>query len=314
MCTLDKEGRPWVSILAGEEGQIGYIYYPARNTLEVEATSWEGDAFFGYFDGAEDGQRSPLCASVGIGVSMRTRNKFAGRIEEAQLQGKSLKLTLKATQAISNCPKYITIRDLHPHPNTSCAIRRRNAHMTAEERLPDDMIQFILNANSSILGTVYEAPEEDALPSDGRTTVLPDYSGERIMTSLGNIEVAFLQLLPSYLSTPPTFFTSPDERRTYMATRLELCMPLQNLLTEIYFMGTLPRDAFPAQQARGVSPQPSPYNSPLRYLAEVPIRIFSRHAQTTASLTRVQLHTPTIATSNGKLPQTYTLSQARLPL
>ncbi|KAF4617243.1 hypothetical protein D9613_006391 [Agrocybe pediades] len=132
--------------------------------------------------------------------------------------------------------------------------------MTAEERLPDDVIQFILNANSSILGTVYEAPEEDTLvhssrlganhrgekpdflrikPSDGRTTVLPDYSGERIMTSLGNIEVAFLQLLPSYLSTPATFFTSPDERRTYMATRLELCMPLQNLLTEIYFMGTL---------------------------------------------------------------------------
>ncbi|KAF4617813.1 hypothetical protein D9613_006397 [Agrocybe pediades] len=109
MCTLDKEGRPWVSILAGEEGRIGYIHYPARDTLHVGATLWEGDAFIGYFEDAEDGQRSPLLPSVGIEVSMRTKNKFAGRIEEAQLQGKSLKLTLEATQAISNCPEYIII-------------------------------------------------------------------------------------------------------------------------------------------------------------------------------------------------------------
>ncbi|KAF9554604.1 hypothetical protein CPC08DRAFT_766583 [Agrocybe pediades] len=320
MCILDNEGRPWVSVLAREDGQIGYIHYPARNTLQVEATLWDGDPFVGYFEDTEDGQRSPLFASVGIEVSTRTRNKFAGRIEEAQLQGKSLKLTLKAAQAIGNCPKYITIRDLHPHSNTACAIRRRNVHMGAEERLPDDVIQFILSANSSILGTVYEAPKEDASvhpshlganhrggkpgflrvkPSDGRTIVLPDYSGDRIMTSLGNIEVTPLAALTIISFDTGDILYITGRAKNIHGDEARAIMPLQNLLTEIYVTGyTFVRDAFPARQAPGVPPQPSPYDPPLRYLAEeeVPARIFARESQSTAKLIGITLHTPTIAT------------------
>ncbi|KAF9544750.1 hypothetical protein CPC08DRAFT_738616 [Agrocybe pediades] len=271
MCTLDKEGRPWVSILAGEEGRIGYIHYPARDRLQVEATLWEGDA-------SSDGQRSPLFASSGIEISTRARNKFAGRIEEAQLQGKSLKLTLKATQAISISGP---IRELEFHINTACAIRRRNVHMTAEERLPDDVIQFILNANSNILGTVYEAPEEDAsvhpshLGANHRggkprflRVVLLDYSGTDPLATLTIISFNTGDIL--YI-TGRAKNIHGDEARAIM--------PLQNLLTEIYVMG----HTF----APGVSPQPSPHNPPLRCLAEkVPTRVFSRETQTTATLTR----------------------------
>ncbi|KAF9544897.1 hypothetical protein CPC08DRAFT_745300 [Agrocybe pediades] len=258
MCTLDKEGRPWVSILAGEEGRIGYIHYPARDRLQVGATLWEGDAFIGYFEGAEDGQRSPLFASVGIEVSTRMRN--------------------------NNCPKYITIRDLHPHPHTSYAIRRCNARMVAEERHPDDLMQFILNANSSILNTVYEAPEEDAsvhpshLGANHRggkprflRVVLPDYSGDRIMTSLGNIEVTPLAALTIISFDTGDILYITGRAKNIHGDEARAIIPFQNLLTEIYVMGyTFIRDAFPARQAPGVSPQPSPHDPPLRYLAKEP--------------------------------------------
>lgn len=71
--------------------------------------------------------------------------------------------------------------------------------MTREDRLPDEMIKFILHSDTVFFGTSYEALEWDktrypshvgmnarsgrpglarVMPSDGRTVVLPDYSGE----------------------------------------------------------------------------------------------------------------------------------------
>ena len=70
--------------------------------------------------------------------------------------------------------------------------------MSPEDRLPDDMIELILNSDTVFLGTSYDAAESDkdrypshvgmnvrsgrpglvrVRPSDGRTLVLPDYSG-----------------------------------------------------------------------------------------------------------------------------------------
>ena len=84
------------------------------------------------------------------------------------------------------------------HPNTSPKIIHRRIDMTPEERLPLEMIEFILRADTVFLGTTYEANEDDkelypshvgmnarggrpgfvrVRPSDGRTLVLPDYSG-----------------------------------------------------------------------------------------------------------------------------------------
>ncbi|KAF9543061.1 hypothetical protein CPC08DRAFT_770306 [Agrocybe pediades] len=254
MCTLDKEGRSWVSILAGEEGRIGYIHYPARDTLHVGVTLWEGDAFIGYFEDAEDGQRSPPFASVGIEVSTRTRNKFAGRIEEAQLQGKSLKLTLKTRRAISLTPT------LH-------ALCGDATHIWQLKNCFQMTLYNILNAISSILGTVYEAPEEDASvhpshlganhrggkhgflrvkPSDGRTIVLPDYSGDRIMTSLGNIEVTPLAALTIISFDTGDILYITGRAKNIHGDEARATIPLQNLLTEIYFTGyTFVHDAFP---------------------------------------------------------------------
>lgn len=100
MCILDEENRPWVSILSGRDGQTGYIHYPEHNTLEVEAILWKGDPFIDYFKTSNLSNTPPLFAAVGIEVSTRTRNKFAGQIVEVDLEEGLLKLKLKATQAI----------------------------------------------------------------------------------------------------------------------------------------------------------------------------------------------------------------------
>lgn len=70
--------------------------------------------------------------------------------------------------------------------------------MPDEDRLPEEAISLILKSDTVFFGTTYEARKEDAvkfpshvgmnqrggragfirvLPSDGRTVILPDYSG-----------------------------------------------------------------------------------------------------------------------------------------
>lgn len=71
-------------------------------------------------------------------------------------------------------------------------------HLEEGDRLPDDVISFILEADTIFIGTSYEAKPQHAhkfpshlganqrggrpgfvrvLPSDGKTLILPDYSG-----------------------------------------------------------------------------------------------------------------------------------------
>lgn len=74
----------------------------------------------------------------------------------------------------------------------------RKLQLLPEDRLPDEIVAFIQSADTTFLGTYYNAPTkyEDKYPShvgmnqrggrpgfvrvrpsDGRTVVLPDYSG-----------------------------------------------------------------------------------------------------------------------------------------
>ena len=43
MTTLDAEGRPWASIVAGPTGDIGFVNSPDPRTLVINARLWDGD-------------------------------------------------------------------------------------------------------------------------------------------------------------------------------------------------------------------------------------------------------------------------------
>lgn len=101
-----------------------------------------------------------------------------------------------------NCPKYINVRDFDPHPNTSPQTVYRKQEISARglDRLPQEVIDFILRSDTVFLGTVYTTDPTQrgkkiyshvgmnarsgrpgfmrVLPSDGRTVIIPDYSGE----------------------------------------------------------------------------------------------------------------------------------------
>lgn len=92
--TLDGEGRPWGSILSNM-GQLGFIASPKETVLIVDAVLNEGDPIA---DNIMHGAK--LVAGLGIELTTRRRNKFAGHIHAADSAEKALKLTLDVDEAI----------------------------------------------------------------------------------------------------------------------------------------------------------------------------------------------------------------------
>lgn len=95
--------------------------------------------------------------------------------------------------------------------------------------------------------------------------VVPDYSGNRLMTSLGNIAVTPLAGLafPDFASGDVLYLTG--EAETLFDDEAEAIMPRMRRVTCVKVTGAVfIKGALPFRQD-GVDP--SPYNLPVRYLA-----------------------------------------------
>jgi len=80
ICILDREQRPWGSILVGRDGKQGYIHHPKYDTLVIQAKLWEKDPFSRILDTWDEKSGTNLLAGIGVELSTRRRNKFAGKI------------------------------------------------------------------------------------------------------------------------------------------------------------------------------------------------------------------------------------------
>ncbi|KAG6856309.1 hypothetical protein H0H87_005588 [Tephrocybe sp. NHM501043] len=196
--TLDTSGRPWGSVLAGREGKPGFVRNSRYNTLSIDAKLWVGEPLLENLRRYKEDE-SMLTAGIGVEYSTRRRNKLAGKVINLEKAGDNIHLDLMVEEALGNCPKYITIRDLVPSPNTSPTIVHQKLTLEPNDRLPEDVISFILDSDTVFLGTTYTASADEesrypshlgmnqrggrkgfirVFPSDARTVVLPDFSGK----------------------------------------------------------------------------------------------------------------------------------------
>lgn len=96
--TLDKLGRPWGSILASGDGEIGWIKSgpPGKSELEMKPKLWNGDPLWEnvdpFVEDESDG-KGVLFAGIGVEVSTRRRNKMAGKIRAFE-RGENGQVTL----------------------------------------------------------------------------------------------------------------------------------------------------------------------------------------------------------------------------
>ncbi|KAF8990474.1 hypothetical protein BDQ17DRAFT_1333457 [Cyathus striatus] len=325
--TVDSSGRPWGSILVGKEARLeGWIQATYR-TISINAHVWNGDPIL---TNLKEG-RERLVAGIGIQLSTRRRNKFAGKITSFQIDSKSddqtkiakekeegkktdIRIDLTVNQALGNCPKYITIRELDVYEDIAKArIVYDFPNLHSDTSLPDEIISFIHASDTVFLGSTYSASPADAelypshvgmnhrggrpgfVRASGRNVYIPDYSGNRFMTTLGNIETTPLASLTIIdYSTGDVLYLTGDATNHFGKSAREI-MPLQNALTCISVTGyVFVKDAFPFRQKAQI--EPSPYSPPIRYLASETSKTLFSDGKSTALLRRIELHSDSIAT------------------
>lgn len=284
--TLDQQGRPWASILFSHDGMPGFISSPTNALLTVKARLWPGDPIIQNLSQFHD--RKLLFSGIGLEVSTRRRNKFSGYISNVSLRGLDVDLTSVITQALGLCPKYINIRSIMPFHRTSPRLIYERFDLEDRERLPDDVIAFIHAADTAFLSTSYVAAQEDentylsrvgvnhrggrpgfvrVRPSDGKTLVLPNYAGNRMMNSLGDIHITPVAgiVFPSF-STGSILYLTGKAENLYGASARAI-MPNMNIVSTICVTGfSFVENAIPLRET-GPSER-SPYSPPVCYLAE----------------------------------------------
>ncbi|KAL5343904.1 hypothetical protein BJX70DRAFT_352033 [Aspergillus crustosus] len=298
---IDEEGRPWASIAAGKTGEIGFVEGPDLKTLVFKGRAWVGDPILGVFDRSKkrDGQEKwNLTAGLGIEFSTRRRNKFAGAFRSVRVDksinkdGLEYVAEVEVNEAVGNCPKYINVRQLDPYPHTNPRIAYQVPQMHATDQLPPDVLSIINKADTVFIATVSSPtiatstspafPAHAGMnargglpgfirvrPSDSRTIILPDYSGNRFMSSLGNIESSGLAGFTIVdFETGDILYLTGTAKNLIGAPALEL-MSRHASLTVLETTGySLIRDALPVRQRIKTTVARSPYSPKVKYLNE----------------------------------------------
>lgn len=106
--TIDEDGRPWASVVAGLTGETGFVKCPDPQTLTISVGIWEGDPFLNtvkaWINPRHRLVAAPerfLIAGLGIDFATRRRNKFAGLIRSVSSTTESeYHFNLQVTEAL----------------------------------------------------------------------------------------------------------------------------------------------------------------------------------------------------------------------
>lgn len=184
----DAQGRPWASVLVGEPG---FVQAPDAQHLHIAALPLPGDPMA---DGLQPGAEIGL---LGIEPATRRRNRANGQVTALEAGGFGVAIT----QSVGNCPQYIQRRE----PVTPPADAPAAAPAQALATLDDDALALIARADTLFIAT--RAPATADRPAGGadvshrggpagfvkiedvHTLLLPDYSGNQMFMTLGNLMV-----------------------------------------------------------------------------------------------------------------------------
>jgi len=188
VATLDEKGCPWASPLVGPPG---FLYSPNPQHLHVAVRPLSGDPLNETLrDGASIG-------GLGIEFHTRRRNRINGTVA---LDADGVGFTIHVTQSFGNCAQYIQARQFHfasPSDRPS-ELRPAQRH----DRLAAPARALITRADTFFIASSYTAPSDprhgpDVSHRGGRpgfvqirdahTLLFPDYRGNFLFNTLGNI-------------------------------------------------------------------------------------------------------------------------------
>jgi predicted pyridoxine 5'-phosphate oxidase superfamily flavin-nucleotide-binding protein len=176
--SIDTAGRVWASLLTGEPGFIEIL---DEQTIEIHAFPHIGDPL------AASVQRGGDVGLLAIDFGTRRRMRVNGWMEYGQKS-----LVIHTQQVYANCPRYIQVRSL-----TSEGRINQSPRVLQTRQLTDRQQEWIKQADTFFIASYYPDYGADAshrggppgfVHIDGADRLLfPDYAGNRMFQTLGNI-------------------------------------------------------------------------------------------------------------------------------
>jgi uncharacterized protein len=184
MGSLDDRGRPWITI---RSGAAGFAEAVDERTVRIQATAPVGDV---HGDDRVSGDRlrpGALVGLIALDPATRRRLRVNGRVVADDAAG----LVLGVDQAFANCPKYIQRRDETGGGTASMPASLSSSAALAEAqraRVRATDTFFIASARP---GEGVDVSHRGGMPGfvavDGQRLSWPDYSGNAMFTTLGNL-------------------------------------------------------------------------------------------------------------------------------
>ena len=178
LSSLDGEGRVWASLRTGPPGFLRAL---DDLTLEIGGQSHPEDPLLANLESRA------AAGATAINLAARQRVRLNG---EAQVD-ESGQLRMTVTQVYGNCPQYIQAREVRGERALSNAPAKRGDRLHKRWRL------WVEGADTFFLATAHPQSGLDASHRGGKPgfvrlenekrLLFPDYSGNKMFNSLGNI-------------------------------------------------------------------------------------------------------------------------------
>jgi predicted pyridoxine 5'-phosphate oxidase superfamily flavin-nucleotide-binding protein len=178
--SIDKKGHVWVSLLVGK---IGFAKNIDENTLQLKPDSID-DLL------VENLKKNNQIGLLAIEFENRRRMRVNGKAWIAEDT-----IFIQTEEVFSNCPKYIQARIWEKNKVKFDA----NNSISISNELNEKQLDFIRNSDTFIIGSHHQKKGADASHRGGnvgfiqvkgnKNLVFPDYSGNMMFQTLGNLQL-----------------------------------------------------------------------------------------------------------------------------
>ena len=184
VASVDGDGQPWCSALIGPRGSFS-VPEPGIVTLQRQARSSAADPVW------ENLRHDRRAGLLFIDPGTRRRYRVNGRVQDADADP----LTVEVAEAYPNCPKYIQRRYLRVVPLTP----GEQDHVAVGRELTRRQQELLAAADTLFLASGNPKGDLDASHRGGapgfvsvldeRRLWIPDYTGNSMFNSLGNLRL-----------------------------------------------------------------------------------------------------------------------------
>ncbi|KAM5452846.1 hypothetical protein MaudCBS49596_003154 [Microsporum audouinii] len=293
--TLDKQGRPWSTVWGGQAGFVGPVAQSIigiRNIIDGTYDPVAETLLGGELTGTIVKESSPgrLMSALPIDMENRRRVKLMGRMVAGSMEetseepgsestnddsiGKAaqVQLVMKVDESLGNCPKYINkkhITQATPRPKL----------ISNSSQLPQGALDLLNRADTLFVASCHAKDSMDSnirggppgfarvLSNDstGAVMVYPEYSGNRLYQTLGNLQTTPLAgyAFPDFELGHILYITGKTE--VLVGSDAAQVLPRSNLAVKVTV--TAARYVEHGLPFLGEPKEPSPYNPEVRYLS-----------------------------------------------